>query len=410
MESSSYAFAEDMRGEGPVPVLDRILGYGCDGVTVAAAYHRARDVTPHGPARVTLRRDGVHFPPPAHLFGGLRLVPPQQLDAGDGLFATLRDLTRQRGARLHGWTVFLHNTTLGLAHPDVTQQNCFGDRAAPADLCPSHPDVRAYSGALARSVARQGVDTVVAESLHFGYFRHGYHHDRCFADLGPVEDFLLGLCFCAHCRARAEAAGADAGAARAAAERIVSRVLDGDAPLPGGLSPGNLRECAGDAVARYAAARLETVTTLAATVAQAVAAEGARLVFLDVTGALKGYADGRPEGSLACADAWQIGVDPAAIGAVVPGYAMLGYARDPARLAAEVAGYLELLGPACELRVTLRPGAPDTPSAAGLTDKLHAAAAAAAVDFYNYGMYPFPVLDRIREALAQAHGGPLAPR
>ena len=61
MESSIYAFADDMRAEGPVRVLDRIGGYGCDGVTVAAAYHRARDVTPHGPARVTLRQDGVHF-------------------------------------------------------------------------------------------------------------------------------------------------------------------------------------------------------------------------------------------------------------------------------------------------------------------------------------------------------------
>jgi hypothetical protein len=361
-----------------------------------------RDVTPHGPARVTLRQDGVRFTPPGELFRGLRLAPPLAPGAGDGLFATLRELTGQRGARLHGWTVFLHNTTLGLAHPGVTQQNCFGDRAAPADLCPSHPDVRAYADALARSVARQGVDTVVAESLHFGYFRHGYHHDRCFADLGPVEEFLLGLCFCAHCRTRGEAAGADAEAARAAAGRVVGRVLDGGAPLPGGLSLDRLRAGAGEAVARYASARTETVTTLAASIARSVAAEGARLVFLDVTGALKGYADGCPAGDLACADAWQIGVDPAAVGAVVPGYAMLGYARDPARLAADVAGYQALLGRASELRVTLRPGPPDTLSAASLPDKLRAAATAAAVDFYNYGMYPFPVLDRIRPALSPA--------
>jgi hypothetical protein len=401
VESSIYAFAEDMRAEGPGPALDRMLGYGCDGVTVAAAYHQARDVTPHGPARVTLRRDGAHFPLPAELFDGLRMVPPLQPDAGDGLFAALRELTVQRGARLHGWTVFLHNTTLGLAHPDVTQRNCFGDRAAPADLCPSHPDVRAYATALARAVARQGVDTVVAESLHFGYFGHGYHHERSFIDLGPVEQFLLGLCFCAHCRARAEAAGADAEAARAAAERIVTRVLDGGAPLPGGLDHDNLRAGAGEAVARYAATRVDTVTTLAASVAQGVAAEGARLVFLDLTGALKGYADGRPVGSLASEDAWQLGIDPAAIGAVVPGYAMLGYARDPARLAADVAAYLALLGNSSELRVTLRPGSPDTSSEANLLDKLRAANAAAAVDFYNYGMYPFPVLDRIPHALSR---------
>jgi hypothetical protein len=141
------------------------------------------------------------------------------------------------------------------------------------------------------------------------------------------------------------------------------------------------------------------VTTLAASVAASVAAEGARLVFLDVAGALLGYQDGRPAGDLACAAAWRIGVDPAAIGAVVPGYAMLGYARDPARLAADVAAYLAALGSACELRVTLRPGPPDTPSAASLPEKLKAVTGAAAVDFYNYGMYPFSVLDRIRYAL-----------
>jgi len=84
VESSIYAFAEDMRGEGPVPVIDRILGYGCDGVTVAAAYHRARDVTPHGPARVTLRQDGIHFPPPQELFRRLRPAEAEGPVAGRG--------------------------------------------------------------------------------------------------------------------------------------------------------------------------------------------------------------------------------------------------------------------------------------------------------------------------------------
>ncbi|MFI1708653.1 hypothetical protein [Streptomyces griseoruber] len=52
--ASTYAFVEDLRAEGTAAVLDRVLGtYGCDTLTVAAAYHRARDVTPHGPARVT---------------------------------------------------------------------------------------------------------------------------------------------------------------------------------------------------------------------------------------------------------------------------------------------------------------------------------------------------------------------
>jgi hypothetical protein len=404
MESSLYAHPEDLRGEGIERVADRALGYACDGLTVAAAYHRARDVTPHGRSRVTLRRDGVDFPLPADLWDGLRLVPPSQGGPDDGLFARLRQVTTQRGVRLHGWTVFLHNTTLGLTHPDVTQESCFGDRAAPADLCPSHPDVRAYATALARSVARLGVDAVFAEALHFGSFGHGYHHERCFVELGPVEEFLLGLCFCAYCRARAAEAGADARVARAAAARIVGGVLDGGAPLPGELSSAglaDLAEGAGEALARYVAARTGTVTALVASVARAVADEGSLLVFLDPAGAIKGYADGLPTGGLACEAAWQAGVDPVAIGPLTDGYAILGYARDPARLSADVAAYRTAVGPSVRLRVTLRPGLPDTPSAANLADKLRLVATADALDFYSYGLFPLPVLDRIPEALSK---------
>ncbi|MFE7838140.1 hypothetical protein ACFU53_19420 [Streptomyces sp. NPDC057474] len=397
--ASTYTFVEDLRAEGTDAVLDRVLGaYGCDTLTVAAAYHRARDVTPHGPARVTLRRDGTHFVPPADLFDGLRLVPPAQVGAEEEPLRELRRRTAERGAALHGWTVFLHNTTLGLAHPDVTQRNCFGDRAAPADLCPAHPDVRAYAVALARSVARAGVDAVVAESLHYGTFGHGYHHERSFVPLGPLAEFLLGLCFCPYCAERAEAAGVDAGAARAEAARVVSRVLDGADPQSTDFP---------EAVAAYVRTRTDTVTSLAAAVADAVADEGSRLVFLDLTGAVKGYADGRPTGALAVDEAWRIGVDAAAVSAVVPGYTVLAYARDPERIAADVSAYRAALRDGCSLRAVLRPGVPDTESAERLAAKTAAATGpggADAVDFYHYGLVPFPVLDRIPVALKGRQG------
>lgn len=398
--SSVYAFVEDLRGEGVGPVLDRVLDdYGCQGLTAATAYHRARDVTPHGPSRVTLRQDGLHLPVPADLFDGHRLVPRQQAADGADLLSAARRATSERGADLHGWTVFLHNTSLGLAFPETTQENCFGDRAAPADLCPAHPEVRRYAVALARTVARLGVDSVVAESLHYGFFGHGYHHERSFVDLGAVAEFALGLCFCEYCRAQAEASGVDASRARADAARAVSRVLDTGEPIRAELSP----EALGPDVARYISSRTTTVTSLTAEVAQAVAAEGSQLVFLDVTGALLGYADGQPVGEPAAAQTWRIGVDPAAVAEASQGYAILGYARAPERIAHDTAAYRAAIGPGRELRTVLRPGLPDTRSADELAAKVQAASAAAdAVDFYNYGMSPFPVLDRIPEALGAA--------
>ncbi|MGW2888479.1 hypothetical protein ACWDDN_24720 [Streptomyces griseoruber] len=141
---------------------------------------------------------------------------------------------------------------------------------------------------------------------------------------------------------------------------------------------------------------------MAAEVAAAVADEGSHLVFLDLTGAVKGYADGLPTGPLAADEAWRIGVDPAAVGAVVPGYALLAHARDAERVAADAAAYRAVLPQPCTLRAVLRPGAPDTVTAEHLRERTAAATGpgrADAVDFYHYGLVPYPVLDRIPVAL-----------
>lgn len=402
MDSALYVFVEDLRAEGVRGLLDRASAYGVRGVAVAAAYHQARDVTPHGATRVTLRRDGVHFPPPEDLFDGLRLTPPVQPGAQDRPLDELRRACADRGLRLHGWTVFLHNATIGLAHPDVTVENCFGDRGSPADLCPSQPDVRAYAAALARGVARQGVDTVVAESLHFGTFAHGYHHERCFVSLGPMDAFLFGLCFCASCMRRAADLGVNAQAARQECARIVGGVLNGDPPAEGEVTRAALTAYAGPEVVAYARARSESVTSLVGEVAAAVAEEGARLTFMDGTGAAKGYAHGLPSAGLAAHDSWQLGIDLVALGDLVPSFSVLGYARDPARVADDVAAYRRSAGKNPELRVVLRPGAPDTDSAERLAAKVRAArtAGAQAADFYAYGLAPHGALDRIAEALA----------
>lgn len=396
MDSSVFAFVEDLRGEGVERVLDRISGYGATGVTVGAVHHAARDITPHGLSRLTVRGDAAHLAPPADLFSGLRLRPPAgQQDAFDGL----ADACHERGLRLHGWAVFLRNATLGRAHPDVTVRDCFGDRGSPADLCPAHPDVRAYAVALARAVARLGVDSVVAESLHF----RPLGVRRSFVPLGPMDAYLFGLCFCDYCLRRAADLGVDTEVAREECARILGGVLDGDPPAQGEVTRAALTAYAGPDVVAYARARSETVTTLVSEVASAVGEEGSRLVFADGTGGVKGYRDGLPTPGLAAHDAWQLGVDLVALGDLVPAFAVLAYARDAARVADDVGAYLRSVGKDREVRAVLRPGHPDTDSADRLVAKARAAkaAGASAVDFYAYGLMPLPVLDRIPAALAE---------
>jgi hypothetical protein len=407
IESSVFFGVEDVRAEGNDVVLDRMVEFGATGITVAAAYHRARDLTPHGWQHITIRHDGVHFIPDDDLFGGLRLQPPVQREADRHRFGSLRGATSERGITLSGWTVFCHNTTLGEAHPDCTTENAFAERGSPADLCPSHPDVRAYALALARNVARLGVDEVLAESLHFGTFDHGYHHERSFMTLGGIDRFLLGLCFCTFCKNRAKERGADAEVARVACQQLLAAVFDGGESSSDEVTPESLAIYGGSELADYATTRVQTVTELAAAVSEAVTEAGSRLVFLDGTGAAKGYAGGAPSGRLAADDAWQLGVDPAALGQLLPGYSVPAYAFDTARARDDVAAYRAALGEAPELRVILRPFLPDTESAEHLTAKVAGvvAAGADAVDFYHYGLASMNDLRRIPVALQRLRDG-----
>ena len=408
IESSVFVGVEDLRGEGQDVVLDRIVNeFGATGVTVAAAYHRARDLSPHGSPHLTVRHDGVHFIPDDDLFDGLRLQPPVQRGANEHPLRSLRSATSERGVTLSGWTVFCHNTTLGEAHPDCTTENAFGERGSPADLCPSHPDVRAYVLALARNVARLGFDEVVAESLHFATFEHGYHHERSFVTLGGIDRFLLSLCFCTSCKDIAKQRGVDAEAARVACRRSLAAVLDGGEPSQDDVTPEAVAMHGGSVLADYGTSRLQSVSELAAVVSAAVSEVGSRLSFLDGTGAVKGYARGTPRGRLAAVDAWQLGIDPAGLGQQLPSYSVLAYARDTARVQDDVAAYRAVLGDKPKLRAVLRPCLPDTESATHLTTKVAAVVAggADAVDFYHYGLAPLKDLRRIPVALQAVRDG-----
>jgi hypothetical protein len=359
-------------------------------------------VTPHGASRVTRRRDGLYFVPDANAFADSGLQPDVLSDDADSADRIVVEAA-QRGIAVHGWSVFFHNEALGAVHPEVTQENCFGDRAGLADLCPANPSVRRYAVELAEAVAALGVRSVIAESLHFGAFGHGYHHERSFVALGPIEQLLLGLCFCEHCTERAQAHGVNVEAARTRAAQLVDAQLSGGERCASELTMDSLARNAGADIVAFALARCETVTTLVADVAAALAARGIRLCFLDLTGAMQGYGDGTPGPQSGLDDAWQLGIDPAAISQ----HADLGisaYARDASRVRSETVRYRSALAESCQLRVLLRPGQPDCDEVDNLTQKVAGAYAvgAASIDFYHYGLFPLPVLERIHEALVAA--------
>ncbi|HLU72286.1 MAG TPA: hypothetical protein VKZ82_08885 [Nonomuraea sp.] len=402
--TSVFSFAEDLRGEGLATVLDRVQATGADSLTLAASYHQSRDVFPHNPHGVTqyLSSGSSAFRPTTERYGLLHPAP------GDGrrdLLADLVDATTARGMTAQAWVVLLHNSRLGRAHPEVTVHNALGDRLRHA-LCPAHPEVRRYVTALATDLAEHGVTAIHLEALTAGGYDHGETHERALIYLGETARFLLGLCFCPHCRAAGHAQDVDVDVLAARIHGVLTEVLqshDYAAALPP-LTPDTLGELLGEPILAYLAARTRTVTTLAAEVATTVHAVSAqtRVVLLDPSGAALGYATGRPETSASATSlAWREGLDLADLSEHVD-IGALCYFADPDRMRQEIVTYSSTLRPGGRLAAVLRPTWPDATSADTLSANVRAARDAGVSDlhFYTYGLVRLESLDWLRRSLA----------
>jgi len=396
-----YAFATDLLDEGVDSALDEMLEPpGMTGVTMAVAYHTSRDVFPHNPRRTVGFLDaGCYFRPQRRRYraSGIDPVEHESCTAVDPL-EVVRGATAGRGAALHAWLVCLHDVPAGATRPDLVQRNMFDDPLR-TELCPANPSVRAYLSALVADLTRYGCDSLIAESLHYHPFRHGYHHERCFVELDAVTEFLLGLCFCEHCTGWASSSGVDVDAVRRACLAAAERALIGE----GHASPpepirDEIGALAGGEMAGFLRMREDVVSTL---VAELVAGSGGmRFCYQDPTGSVKGYATGEPQGGPAVDTGWQFGIDATRIGASVPEYRMLGYARDPGRLEREVRSVRRRVG-TTPLSCVLRPAPPDADGAQDIRDKLAVLGSLGVADvgFYHYGLLPRSRLAHVAAAL-----------
>jgi len=397
-----FAFVPDLLDDPEA--AGRIAATPARWVNLALTYHSARDVLPGNPRRSLRYLDGgrYFFRPDRRRYGGLPApaVDPEIAAGDDPLPGVLARLGRA-GLGFNAWVVLCHDPPLLPPHQDLCQRNVFGDPML-TDLCPASPLVRSWALALIGDVARLGPRAVLIESAHYHGLRHGYHHERYLFELGGLAELALSLCFCAHCEASAVAAGVDIVAARGWARAQARRALDGErgAGAPPDLAPGDLTGAGADAVRALIAHRCSVVTALATDLATALAAAGVGAVFLDPAGSAKGYADGRPAGAPAVESGWRFGVDVAAIAAAGLAVGVLGYARSPDRLRADLGAYRSLL-PGAVLRLALRPGPPDCSDAANLAAKLTIAAEAgvSAVDIYHFGLVTRAARDRVGAAV-----------
>lgn len=356
--------------------------WGLSALSLAASYHSAKFLLPRRRTERVFLSGGaaVYFRPEERRYGATPLRPVitprgELLD----VFDRTAEACRRQGLGLRAWTVGLHNSRLGEAHPEATQENVFGDRY-PWALCPANPDVRRYLAALVGDVAaNHGPDAIDLESTGFHGFVHGHHHELVGIDIGAVEEFLLGLCFCRHCLGRAGDAGGDAARVRAEARALLEARFAEEAAVPAGdrgeMAPVLSLLLARPELDAYVRARLATVTSLVGEVKAALAGTGTRLALTAATFA-------KPT-----ANAWLEGMDLRALAGVADEIILLSYFREPVEVAADVRFGRELVGDPGKLTVGLSLLAPATTDGANLRAKVEAArgVGATAFSFYNYG-------------------------
>ena len=392
--------------EGIETVLDNLeRRAGVGGITFAAAYHHGRDIFPHDPVQKVRFLEGgaIFFRPELNRYERLRIHPHVSKLAQDSdVLDELVTAVERRSMSVHAWTVFLHNSTLGARYPDCVCRNAFGDPYF-TDLCPANPDVRAYVTTLTADIARYRVHTIVAESLHYHPLEHGFHHERYLIELGAMARYLLGLCFCNHCRAEARRRDVDVELVQRTVREEVGRVFDEEPKnVSSKVDFEEVARLAGGEMGHYLEARNHTVASLVTEVREALAGSGTRFAFMDSSGAVKGYQTGRPTGDASASISWRLGVNLPQIAKSAEELEVIGYAFDPERLRFDLESYRTNTRERTTLTLALRPLSPDCESAENLAEKIGLARelGITRVDFYHYGFMRLRTLDWIQEALA----------
>jgi hypothetical protein len=224
---AAYLYPWDV--DGDPGAADRIAALGVTEVSLAAAYHAVRAVTPFHPGhRIVTRDAAVYYRPDPARWAGAHLRPAGPDPAEVGSFERAADALRAAGLQVNAWVVVTHNGRLAAAHPECAVHNAFGD-AYPWALCAGSPAVAEYAAALAAEIA--ALDAVADVELEacgwYGYDHLSAHDKTGGAPAGPARQ-LLDACFCANCAATLRVAGADSEAIAAA----VRAALDGGPVVP----------------------------------------------------------------------------------------------------------------------------------------------------------------------------------
>ncbi|QCD55168.1 hypothetical protein [Streptomyces hawaiiensis] len=234
MKASAFVYPWDVNGDPEAAA--RIAALGVRQVTLAAAYHSTRALTPRHPRHriVTAEHAAVLYPADDRWTGReLRPYPAGDWAPGDAVGEAAAALA-EAGLEVHTWVVLAHNSRLGAEHPDTSVVNAYGDRY-PWAPCIAQPATRAYLTDLAAEAAvRPGARGTELESLGWYGLQHLHAHDKTGGvGLGDAGQYLMALCFCPSCRDGYGRHGLDADELAAAVRTALEPVWQGT-PSDGG--------------------------------------------------------------------------------------------------------------------------------------------------------------------------------
>ena len=387
-ERSIWTYPWDLHDIGVEAAVERVTEAGLGMISLATSYHAGRFLQPGNPRRrVYYPQDGtVYYRIDPDLWADHEIRPEQAAivtDEGD-MLARLVGLRDAGGPGVSCWTVFLHNTRVGMAHPGHVLRTAHGDPQY-YGLCPSSPAVRAYAVTLAHEIShRYRPDRIEVESPDFMGFAHGYHHEKDGLGLLAEDIFLFGICFCRHCLTRASAAGVDAAAARAEVAGLLDAALTRAVPqaqFPDFPTQGTAAFARFKALSVYLVWRCEPVTSLLAAI-RAATHPDTRLLLIDFAGS------------------WQGGVDLPAIAPHIDGVVHCAYTTPPDQIAGLFAATRATLGPDKTLIAGFQVFYPTVADAADLANRVaQTRPHADGVNFYNLGLIPRARLAWISQAL-----------
>lgn len=384
-----FAYTWDLDERPLGAVADEVVGLGLNTITLATSYHAGKFLRPRGKTgKVYFPEDGTaYFRHDPARYGALQPAANSIMAKRD----ILGELCELESVATQAWLVLMHNSRLGMLHPESCVRNAFGDRLI-YNLCPSAPEARDYAVALCKDVTdAYPVAGISLETPGFLPSVHGYHHEFALVRQNRWLDNHLGLCFCDHCLAGARKAGIDAERLRAQVCADVESALDSDFDLPDDMAEAMwLADTRTDGVlAAFLAWRCDVVTSLVAEIRDAVRDDATVAIIPSVA---------RPSGG-----AWYEGSDLRALAEAAGIIEACFYEGSAERVRADAWDVQRRMRGAGHLRGILRAAFPDLQGAdvvaaavSGLRD-----AGIEDIAFYNYGHFRQQSLDWIGAAMNQ---------